>query len=273
MPALAQDAPDATRNEAFAKLPYWPGYWVSEGQAGTTIGGIAPATLEAREARRAGGPDDGAGRVQRPDGSAAAPPPPSGGGGRRVLLVSAAVVVLLALVGAVVYFGISRFGPQSTEASGAPTPAAGAAQEPPAAAPAEEALKPSASVPIPSIGPTIPVGPTSGFVVVSPNGRQVYVANRNAGVVTVVDTAVNKVTATIPVSAGPPQFLAFSPTAAGSTSASSTTPRRSPPSACSTPPPTRSPRPSPSGPGPTSWLVTLTGSALRPEPRLGHRPW
>ena len=48
--ALAQDAPSqAERVEQFAELPYWPGYWVSQEQAGTTIGGIAPATIEARE--------------------------------------------------------------------------------------------------------------------------------------------------------------------------------------------------------------------------------
>ncbi|MXO72666.1 hypothetical protein [Alteraurantiacibacter buctensis] len=43
-PALAEhhDEVDA-RNEAFAALPYWPGYWVSEDQAGTTITGLAPA--------------------------------------------------------------------------------------------------------------------------------------------------------------------------------------------------------------------------------------
>jgi YVTN family beta-propeller protein len=69
----------------------------------------------------------------------------------------------------------------------------------------------SASVPIPSIGATIPVGATPGYVVVAPNGRHAYVANRAAGVVTVLDTAVNAVTATIPVPAGPPQYLAFSP--------------------------------------------------------------
>jgi len=42
-PAPAQDAaaPQA-RVEAFAKLPYWPGYWVSEQYNGTTIGGSAP---------------------------------------------------------------------------------------------------------------------------------------------------------------------------------------------------------------------------------------
>jgi len=39
-PALAQDA---ARVEAFAELPYWPGYWVSEQYADTTIGGFAPA--------------------------------------------------------------------------------------------------------------------------------------------------------------------------------------------------------------------------------------
>ncbi len=53
-PALAQAASPPTaspqaRTAGFAKLPYWKGYWVSERQAGTTIGGIAPAALEARE--------------------------------------------------------------------------------------------------------------------------------------------------------------------------------------------------------------------------------
>jgi hypothetical protein len=49
-PLSAQTAAtESPRTEAFAKLPYWPGYWVSEGQAGTTIGGFAPATLAARE--------------------------------------------------------------------------------------------------------------------------------------------------------------------------------------------------------------------------------
>jgi cation/acetate symporter len=66
-------------------------------------------------------------------------------------------------------------------------------------------------VAIPALGATIQVGKTPGFVAVSPNGRQAYIANRNAQVVTVVDTAVNQVTATIPITAGPPQFLAFAP--------------------------------------------------------------
>ena len=47
-PAPAQE-PARDRVERFAELPYWPGYWVSEFQAGTTIGGIAPAIQQARE--------------------------------------------------------------------------------------------------------------------------------------------------------------------------------------------------------------------------------
>ncbi len=41
-PAAAQEAASGeARVEAFAKLPYWPGYWVSEQYANTTIGGFA----------------------------------------------------------------------------------------------------------------------------------------------------------------------------------------------------------------------------------------
>src|SRR5690606_40322760 len=43
-PAAAQDSPAAeARVQAFAELPYWPGYWVSEQYADTTIGGFAAA--------------------------------------------------------------------------------------------------------------------------------------------------------------------------------------------------------------------------------------
>ena len=42
-PAMAQDQAEMdARNAAFAQLPYWPGYWVAEDQAGTTITGLAP---------------------------------------------------------------------------------------------------------------------------------------------------------------------------------------------------------------------------------------
>jgi YVTN family beta-propeller protein len=63
----------------------------------------------------------------------------------------------------------------------------------------------------PALGATIPVGKTPGFVAVSPDGGHAYIANSEAHVITVVDTTVNQVTATIPIAAGPPQFLTFTP--------------------------------------------------------------
>jgi YVTN family beta-propeller protein len=139
----------------------------------------------------------------RPGGSPPGSPPPARtarerGSAKLLVLVVAAVVGVLALVGGLTYVVVGQF-----------------QAAPPGAGPLPQVIEPAAplapSVPIPSIGPTVAVGNTPGFVVVAPNGRQAYIANRTAGVVTVVDTAVNRVTATIPVPAGPPQFLAFSP--------------------------------------------------------------
>ena len=148
------------------------------------------------------------------------PPPPrpqyggsSGGSSKRASLIAAAIVVGLALLAYTGYYAWTTL-----TSSGPPTAAPPTASAPPESAAPPEQQAPeegppavAAGVPIPSLGETIPVGATPGFVVVSPNGRQAYIANRGAGVVTVLDTAVNKVTATIPVPAGPPQYLSFSP--------------------------------------------------------------
>ncbi|MBV9058906.1 MAG: Hsp70 family protein [Pseudonocardiales bacterium] len=65
--------------------------------------------------------------------------------------------------------------------------------------------------PIPAVAATIPLGQSATFVTVSPHGKHAYVANADAQTVTVVNTADNHVIATIPIVAGPPQFLAFAP--------------------------------------------------------------
>jgi YVTN family beta-propeller protein len=150
--------------------------------------------------------------VPRPNAPPPSTPPPApalGGRGpsrpNTLAVVGAVVAVLAIIVGGILT--VDRF---SDRRPAAASPATSVVPEP-ANPTAELAPSPAVAVPVPSIGPTIPVGATPGFAVVSPNGRQIYVANRTAGVITVVDTAVNKVTATIPVPAGPPQFLAFSP--------------------------------------------------------------
>lgn len=96
----------------------------------------------------------------------------------------------------------------SEEAAVPNSPASTSQQVPPAIPPA----LPVSAMAIPAIeGQPIDVGATPGFVAVTPDGRHAYIANRAAGVVTVVDTTIDKVIAKIPTPAGPPQYIAFTP--------------------------------------------------------------
>ncbi|MCW2675502.1 MAG: beta-propeller repeat protein [Modestobacter sp.] len=140
------------------------------------------------------------------------PPGPQPRPGRRLPLVIAIVALMLVVAAGV---AVHLLRPRSPDAGqpvaqgGGGTSTASTAPAPSAGPSAGETVAPS--VPIPPLGGTVPVGPSPNFVVAGPNGRQLYIASRDAGVVTVVDTAVDKVTATIPIDAGPPQFLTFSP--------------------------------------------------------------
>ncbi|WP_316689150.1 Hsp70 family protein [Pseudonocardia sp. H11422] len=188
----------------------------------------APPPPDDRPPSRPPGPNGPPTRV-RPPGSGQPPGPPAaddrggpppgappplgddtGGGRRRVLAASAAVVVLLTLIGAGLYLGVSRFFPGAASDGAVASAPVAPGPAPENAAPAQPADI-AASVPIPTIGPTIQIGRTPGFAAISPNGKQAYVAGRGAGVVTVVDTAVNQVTAAIPIPSGPPQYVTFSP--------------------------------------------------------------
>jgi YVTN family beta-propeller protein len=87
-----------------------------------------------------------------------------------------------------------------------PAPSASASRATPAAV--------ADSVDEPTVLAQVPVGSTPGIAAAPPGvgaGQQLYVANRAAGVLTVVDTASNAVRRTIPVDDGPPQYVAFSP--------------------------------------------------------------
>lgn len=117
-------------------------------------------------------------------------------------LIVGLLLLVVAGAGVLVYLNLQPASPQHQAGT------SGSAGSRPASTPTVTAVAPA--VPIPSLGPVLPVGKTPNFVVASPSGRQLYIASRDAGMVTVVDTAVNKVTGTIPIKAGPPQFLAFS---------------------------------------------------------------
>lgn len=67
------------------------------------------------------------------------------------------------------------------------------------------------SVAKPTVGATVDVGPTPGYIEIAPNGKYALIANRAAGLLTEFDTTRNAVTGTIPVPEGGPQFVVFSP--------------------------------------------------------------
>jgi serine/threonine-protein kinase len=165
--------------------------------------GFGPAA----DSRSAGG-TAGAGRSWPPSPPDAGKPrrKRSGRPGRRrrlaLALTALVAVVVAALVLVSVVFLRSGDDPGGTAAQ----PSAGQTGAAPPAPP-----EIAASVPIPSAGGVVPVGDTPGYVQVAPNGRFAYIANRDAGVVTVFDTTLATVTATIAIDVGPPQFITFSP--------------------------------------------------------------
>jgi YVTN family beta-propeller protein len=122
---------------------------------------------------------------------------------RRLALMALVALVVAALVLVSVVLRRSSDDPGGTAAQ----PSA----EPPVAPTSPPPPEIASSVPIPVAGGVVPVGATPGYIQVAPNGRFAYIANRDAGVVTVFDTTLATVTATITIHAGPPQFITFSP--------------------------------------------------------------
>jgi len=161
---------------------------------------LGPATAP-RPGERPPDPFLGGAPAGRQHPAPPAEPPPSTAADRPrrrripLLLVTALIALVALLIGAG-YLVWNRAADPDPSAAPPPAPA-------PENAPS--------SVPTPAVGGTVRVGNTPGFVVVAPDGRQALVANQAAGTVTVVDTATDAVTATIPVGAGPPQYLSFSP--------------------------------------------------------------
>jgi YVTN family beta-propeller protein len=63
----------------------------------------------------------------------------------------------------------------------------------------------------PTVVETVQGLETPGYVDVSPDGTRAYVANRDAGTVTVLDTATDRITDTVPIAAGPAWYVRVSP--------------------------------------------------------------
>jgi YVTN family beta-propeller protein len=62
----------------------------------------------------------------------------------------------------------------------------------------------------PTVAGTIQVGQNPSFVQVAPNGKFAYITDVGAQAITVLDTVTDKVSKTISIPGGPPQFVSFS---------------------------------------------------------------
>ena len=67
------------------------------------------------------------------------------------------------------------------------------------------------SLAVPTVAGKIPVGQSPSYIQIAPNGKFAYIANPGAGAVTVLNTADDRVSGSIKIPQGPPQFVSFSP--------------------------------------------------------------
>ena len=150
------------------------------------------------------------------------PPLPGPSGGRRRsrrrgrsrgwLVAAVALVLVAGGTAAGVTMALTR-GHGSPSAAGATSPMAGMSMAAGTSmAPTSTGTAASVStLAVPTVAGKVPVGQTPSYIQVAPNGKFAYAANPGAGSITVLSTASGKVSGTIQIPQGPPQFVSFSP--------------------------------------------------------------
>ncbi len=147
-----------------------------------------------------------------PDGSRLPPEAATGGPARgparrRLGLLILAVAVVVAIPIAIVLIASAR-----PNAGGAPgTPNASGATSAGAAGPTTSVSSAASSIALPTAGQKIAIGQNPSYIQVAPNGEFAYIANPGAHAIIVLNTATDKVSRTIPIPQGQPQFVSFSP--------------------------------------------------------------
>jgi YVTN family beta-propeller protein len=132
-----------------------------------------------------------------PDVAAGEPPRGSAWRRRGMLILAAAAVVAVAITLVLLRApaGPRGAGASATQNTGPST--SGAAGSAP-------------SLAAPTVAGKIQVGQNPSYVEVAPNGKFAYVTDVGAKAITVLDTVTDKVSKTIPIPEGPPQFVSFS---------------------------------------------------------------
>ncbi len=216
-PAVAPAAPVTTREPSpgSSALPVDVGLRAQDGSHSSVDRLPAPPSPVGGGPRGPRGPGAGGGTDEagQPDRPATEP-----GRRRRSPVVLAGALALVLVAGLLAWLLWPEGGTAATDAGDPGPSATGTAPGPgtplpPGSAPStapEITSEPSIAVPT-VFGDPIAVRPTPGNLAIAPNGRYAYIAHRAEGVITVLDTTSNAVTATIPIEAGPPQFITFSP--------------------------------------------------------------
>ena len=120
--------------------------------------------------------------------------------------ISLAVVAIVAvLVVGLVYLLAPLRTQEPTQPDSTPPPPTAAVPIP------SPTPRPSASIAQPGVGGTFRVGTSPQAGAVTPDGKFAYVTNVGSKTISVVDLATNAVVADIPIDAGPPVYVAFTP--------------------------------------------------------------
>ena len=143
-----------------------------------------------------------------PDPDHGAPDNPAPEPARRrqagLILTALAAAAAAAAIVVIVLAAVKSHPSQSPVANDGPATTGGAT----ATAGSTPAAVPKAA--LPKVGGTVAVGQDPSFVQVAPNGKFAYITNTGNNTVIVLDTVTDRVSKTIPIPQGPPQFIAFS---------------------------------------------------------------
>ncbi len=150
-----------------------------------------------------------------------APPGPGRPGGHRrrgrggawlvaalalLLVAGAAAGVTLVLTG-----GHKNSGASGGSSASRSATSAGSATASGSASSSGSATGSAAGVPLPTVAGKVTVGQSPNYIAVAPNGKFAYITSAGSGVITVLDTATNKVTGTMNFHLGPTQSVSISP--------------------------------------------------------------
>ena len=165
---------------------------------------VAAQSAENGQQGTTAGPDDGpplpGGPTDEPAGEPegrSAGPPAWRRPGVAILAGAAVLAVAIALV-VIASPGTKKGGATATQSPGSGTKT-------------RTVVAPSApSLAVPTVAEKLQVGHSPNYVQVAPNGKFAYITNSATHAITVIDTANDKVSRTIPLSQGQPQSVSFS---------------------------------------------------------------